>query len=159
MVKEKSFLPIWHNITKEEVLASFPLLADKVAVKSEEGMSTVIHKIFEVIKPDRIAEEHYKEGLMLEKNKLPDEAMEAYSNALRINHNHLDAYRRINHIIISQNPHYVSETTIKIGVVKTITDRGYGSLQARMEKIISFTTETLKSCLQHILVAEWLFLW
>jgi len=124
--EEKVILPIWHNITKDEVLASFPLIADKFAVMSKEGMPTVIHKIFEVVKPDMIAEEHYKKGLMLEENKLPDQAFSAYSNALSINPNHQDALRRITHIIINQYSHYVWETTIKIGTLKKYTDKGFG---------------------------------
>jgi cold shock CspA family protein len=125
--EEKVILPIWHNITKDEVLASFPLIADKFAVMSKEGMPTVIHKIFEVVKPDMIAEEHYKKGLMLEENKLPDEAMAEYFKTLQINHNHMDALRRIRSRIIKQKSPYVSETTIKIGTVKFYSrKKGFG---------------------------------
>jgi cold shock CspA family protein len=138
----KVILPIWYDITKDEVLASFPLIVDKFAIKvdkfagnSKEVMTTVIQKILEVVKPDMIAEEHYKNGLMFEKNKLPDEAKVAYFKTLRINQNHPDALRRINHISINQNSHYVWEITIKTGTISTITDKGYGFIDGEDGKV------------------------
>ncbi len=89
-------------------------------------MPTVIHKIFEVVKPDMIAEEYYKKGLMLEENKLPGKAKAAYIEVLRINKNHTDALRRISSIDSEEKPHYVSETTIKIGTLEKYTDKGFG---------------------------------
>jgi len=124
--EEKVILPIWHNITKSEVLASFPLVADKFAVMSHEGIRTVIRKIFKVVKPDIIADEHYKEGLMFEENELPNEAVKSYSNALRINQKHSNSLRRIN-VIIQHNRIYDERTYIQIGYVKFYNKRkGFG---------------------------------
>jgi TIR domain len=41
----KVILPIWHNITVEEVRAKSPILAGRVAAKSEHGLKTVISEI------------------------------------------------------------------------------------------------------------------
>lgn len=48
---EKVILPIWHNISKQDVLEHLPLLADKLAVSSADGFEAVIKKILEVVKP------------------------------------------------------------------------------------------------------------
>ena len=115
--EEKVILPIWHRITKDEVLDSFPLMADKLAVMSKEGMPNVIRRILEVVKPSLIAEKHYEEGLMFEENELLDEAIAAYIKALRIDQNHPDALCRITRLS-KPTSLYVSETTIKIGIVR-----------------------------------------
>ena len=47
--KEKNILPIWYNVGKKEVEKFSPILADKVAVSSENGLSFVVKKILEAI--------------------------------------------------------------------------------------------------------------
>jgi hypothetical protein len=42
-------LPIWHNITHDEVRERSPMLADKLAVSSKVGIDTVVKKIVEVL--------------------------------------------------------------------------------------------------------------
>jgi hypothetical protein len=42
-------LPVWHNITHEEVKERSPMLADKLAVSSKLGVDAVVKKIAEVL--------------------------------------------------------------------------------------------------------------
>ena len=46
----KVILPIWHHITKEEVLRFSPILADKLSISTDEGLEKVVTKIIEAIK-------------------------------------------------------------------------------------------------------------
>lgn len=56
---EQVILPIWHNISINDVRANYPLLADKIAVNSEIGVDRVVMKIIEVLKPNaRITDLH-----------------------------------------------------------------------------------------------------
>lgn len=45
---EKIILPIWHNITKEEVLHYSPSLADRVAISSARGLKAIMEQILKV---------------------------------------------------------------------------------------------------------------
>ncbi len=47
---EKVILPIWHEITKEEVAKNSPLLVGKLAAKTEDGLDSVVNQIIDVIK-------------------------------------------------------------------------------------------------------------
>jgi hypothetical protein len=47
-----TILPIWHNIDKETIVINSPILADKVAARTDEGMDKVVYKILDVIRPD-----------------------------------------------------------------------------------------------------------
>lgn len=46
---EKVILPVWHNITKDEVMNYSPMLADRMAASSAEGLESVVRKILKVI--------------------------------------------------------------------------------------------------------------
>lgn len=48
----KSILPVWHQITKEGILQYSPLMADKVAARTSEGLSEVVKKIVDAISPE-----------------------------------------------------------------------------------------------------------
>ncbi len=48
---EKVILPVWHNITREEVARFSPTLADRYAASTKEGMDTVVAKIMQVVRP------------------------------------------------------------------------------------------------------------
>lgn len=48
---DKVILPIWHNVDKKDILKHSPLLADKLAVLSKEGVPVVIKQILEVVEP------------------------------------------------------------------------------------------------------------
>ena len=45
-------LPIWHNITKEEVMAFSLALADKIATDSAKGIDHVVSELLKVISPE-----------------------------------------------------------------------------------------------------------
>ncbi len=49
----KVILPVWYNITAEEICKYSPTLADKLAAPSDEGLEEVITKILEVVTADR----------------------------------------------------------------------------------------------------------
>lgn len=44
-------LPVWHDVTRGEVLAYSPPLADKVATLSSEGLDAVVAKLTRVVRP------------------------------------------------------------------------------------------------------------
>lgn len=54
-------LPVWHDLTKEDLLRYSPLLSDIVAVKSSEGMAAVARSLVQVMRP---------EAFLLETNRL-----------------------------------------------------------------------------------------
>lgn len=45
----KLILPIWHNVSKDDVAAFSPILADRLAVSSDKGMKKVVEEIFAAI--------------------------------------------------------------------------------------------------------------
>jgi hypothetical protein len=47
---EKVILPIWHNLTKDEVLKYSPILAGKLAVSSSKGIDGVVNEILRVVR-------------------------------------------------------------------------------------------------------------
>lgn len=51
----KVILPIWHKLQDEELRAQSPLLADRIAVKSSDGMDRVVQRLLEVIRPSSSA--------------------------------------------------------------------------------------------------------
>lgn len=44
-------LPVWHGVTRSDILAYSPPLADKVATSSADGIDEVVRKLCEVIRP------------------------------------------------------------------------------------------------------------
>lgn len=55
-VDTKVILPIWHKVSKDDVMKFSPTLADRKAACSEEGMDKVIEYILKVVKPELIEE-------------------------------------------------------------------------------------------------------
>lgn len=45
----KAILPIWHNLSAEELLRYSPMLADRLACRSSEEMSSIVEKILDVL--------------------------------------------------------------------------------------------------------------
>lgn len=41
----KVILPVWHNVTYEDVLRFSPVLADKLAVSTDQGLDRVVQRI------------------------------------------------------------------------------------------------------------------
>ena len=50
MQGRKVILPVWHKVTREDVLKFSPLLAGKLAAPTDEGFGTVAKKIFAAIR-------------------------------------------------------------------------------------------------------------
>jgi hypothetical protein len=50
--KTNLILPIWHNISKKEVLTFSPPLADKVAIRSAKGLNYVVSQLLKTIQPE-----------------------------------------------------------------------------------------------------------
>jgi hypothetical protein len=48
---EKVILPVWHNITAEQIRDYSPTLADRVAVSSDRGLEHVVEELLRVIRP------------------------------------------------------------------------------------------------------------
>jgi hypothetical protein len=46
---QKVILPVWHTMTKDEVAQYSPILADKLAANTADGMRTVVRGLLEVI--------------------------------------------------------------------------------------------------------------
>lgn len=47
----KVVLPVWHDITANEVRSRSPMLADRLAVPSSKGLQTVVKELLQVIRP------------------------------------------------------------------------------------------------------------
>lgn len=68
---EKVILPLWHDVTREDVAKySFPL-SDKVALKSNEGLEVIIRKLVKTLGEPRTAEHPFPDGNWL-KSKCPE---------------------------------------------------------------------------------------
>lgn len=50
--KSNLIIPIWHEISKEEVIKFSPSLADKIAIKSEKGLNSIVSQILRIVKPE-----------------------------------------------------------------------------------------------------------
>jgi len=51
MAGRKVILPVWHNVTREDVLQYSPMLAGKLAAPTDEGVEVVARKIFAAVRP------------------------------------------------------------------------------------------------------------
>jgi len=47
---DKVILPVWHNITRDEVRTYSPILADRLAASSSQGLDYVVGEIIKVVK-------------------------------------------------------------------------------------------------------------
>ncbi|MFO0777975.1 MAG: TIR domain-containing protein [Nitrospira sp.] len=53
-VQAKVILPVWHEVSAEEVTRASPLLASRLAVSTSEGLDRVAEAILAVVKPEAI---------------------------------------------------------------------------------------------------------
>jgi hypothetical protein len=51
----KVILPIWHQLLRADVLKVLPIMADKVALQSSDGIASVAKSLVEVIRPELLA--------------------------------------------------------------------------------------------------------
>ncbi len=49
----KTILPVWHNVTWEDVRPFSPILADKLAVSTAKGLDVVVEEILRVLRVDK----------------------------------------------------------------------------------------------------------
>jgi hypothetical protein len=47
--RERKILPVWHDITKEDVARYLPLLAERIGVDSNEGLTVITEKLIQAI--------------------------------------------------------------------------------------------------------------
>jgi hypothetical protein len=47
-----TILPVWHEVDRADVLKRSPMLADRVATKTVDGLDRVIEQILDVVEPD-----------------------------------------------------------------------------------------------------------
>lgn len=50
----KVILPVWHEIDRDQILSVSPLLADRLAALSQEGIDRVVSKLLDEISPDTV---------------------------------------------------------------------------------------------------------
>lgn len=62
---KKVILPVWHNVTKEEVLQYSPILADRLAAQTSKGIVSVLNELLAVLKPEHkpLSEERIEDVL------------------------------------------------------------------------------------------------
>lgn len=53
---EKRILPVWHNVSRKDVVSFSPPLADKLGVPTAKGLNHVVTEIIRVLKPDTVLE-------------------------------------------------------------------------------------------------------
>ena len=53
---EKVVLPVWHNISDEQIKGYSPTLADRIAVSSERGLEHVVSELLKVVRPFKLLE-------------------------------------------------------------------------------------------------------
>jgi len=51
----KVLLPVWHEVSKQDLMAVSPPLADVLAVSTSRGLNFVAERILEVVRPDLIS--------------------------------------------------------------------------------------------------------
>ena len=67
---ETRILPVWHNVTKAEVLQYSPVLAAKFALMSADGVPAVARGILKVVNPEALKLDHSRERLQLAASRL-----------------------------------------------------------------------------------------
>ena len=58
----KRLLPIWHEMTRDEVGAFSPFLAGKVGIPTDDGFERVAHDVVRAVEPDEQARIRIREG-------------------------------------------------------------------------------------------------
>lgn len=50
---DKTILPVWHEVGRDDVLKWSPMLADRVAARMAEGLDRVVEQILDVVEPNQ----------------------------------------------------------------------------------------------------------
>lgn len=70
--RKKVILPVWYNVSKDQVLSFSPPLADKLAIHANGNEVRVITRsLIEVIRPDIFEQLHRIEALQIQERALP----------------------------------------------------------------------------------------
>lgn len=57
---KKMIIPVWHNVSKEEVQAKNYYIGDIIALSSKDGVENLAEKILEIVRPDIVSMNHFK---------------------------------------------------------------------------------------------------
>jgi TIR domain len=68
----KVILPIWHQLTRADVLKSLPIMADKLALLSSDGVASVAKSLVEVIRPELLTVENSTDAAVLAGKRLAE---------------------------------------------------------------------------------------
>jgi len=73
-------LPIWHELTKEDILRHSPLLSDMVAAKSSDGLASVARALVQVIRPTAFQFETSRTDVHTAGARMREQLKEKYPN-------------------------------------------------------------------------------
>jgi hypothetical protein len=68
----KVILPIWHQLSRADVLKVLPIMADKVALQSGDGVVSVAKSLVEVIRPELLAVQTSSEAAVMAGKRLAE---------------------------------------------------------------------------------------
>ncbi len=68
----KVILPIWHQISRRDVLKFLPIMADKVALQSSDGVVSVAKSLVEVIRPELLAVQSSSDAALMAGKRLAE---------------------------------------------------------------------------------------
>lgn len=78
MEGHKVILPVWHNISSSEMKAALPIQADKVALRSSDGVAAVARAIVEAVRPELLEVEKQKQRAIDSSSSFVGTAKEHY---------------------------------------------------------------------------------
>jgi hypothetical protein len=68
----KVILPIWHQLSRADVLKVLPIMADKVALQSSDGVVSVAKSLVEVIHPELLAVQSSSDAALMAGKRLAE---------------------------------------------------------------------------------------
>jgi hypothetical protein len=68
----KVILPIWHLLSRADVLKALPIMADKVALQSSDGVASVAKSLVEVIRPELLAVQTSSDAALMAGRRLAE---------------------------------------------------------------------------------------
>lgn len=104
--KEKVILPIWYGVSRDDVLAFSPQLADKMAILAVNAEVTdVARQLLEVIRPDLFEQIHRSEALREKLHALPVRMVPLgkLKTETQIRHHHITPQQMVR----IRNVHYI----------------------------------------------------
>ncbi len=68
----KVILPVWHQLSRTDVLNAMPIMADKVALQSSEGVAAVAKSLVEVIRPELLTVQNSSDAAVIAGKRLAE---------------------------------------------------------------------------------------